>query len=186
MRTGSEKPSVPASGDVPLAMIVAMARNRVIGKDNGMPWHLPAELQRFKRLTMGKPMVMGRKTHESIGRVLPGRANIVISASATGDNTENLFWAPGIESALALAQQQAKQSGADEIMVIGGAQIYQALLPEVSALYITEIELEPEGDAFFPEIDKRKWSLVEESPGESARDGAPAWRTLHYKRRSNN
>lgn len=185
MNTRSENSSASRPAGVPLAMIVAMARNRVIGKDNAMPWHLPAELQRFKQLTMGKPIVMGRKTHESIGRVLPGRANIVVSASAAGVDAEHLFWARDIASALAIAQQQAAQSGAAEIMVIGGAQIYQSLLPEVDALYITEIELEPDGDAYFPDIDAEQWCLIEESPGAQAQDGAPAWRTLHYKRRSN-
>lgn len=174
-----------ATERVPLALIVAMARNRVIGKDNAMPWHLPAELKRFKQLTMAKPILMGRKTHESIGRVLPGRPNIVVSAREPVAELDGLYWVNNLDDALSTAEREAKRLEAEEIMVIGGAQIYSALLPQITTLYITEIDLEPEGDAFFPAIDGDQWVLEEESPGQQAADGAPAWRTLRYKRRSN-
>lgn len=185
MNTESDDRSSPLGEPIPLALIVAMARNRVIGRGNAMPWHLPAELKRFKQLTLGKPILMGRKTHESIGRVLPGRPNIVVSRRG-GDDADDLQWCGDIKQALQVADREARLCGADEIMVIGGAQIYEALLPQVETLYITEIELEPEGDAFFPPIDAEQWRLIEQSPGQEAMEGVPAWRTLRYKRRSNN
>jgi dihydrofolate reductase len=127
-----------------IAMIAAMANNRVIGKDNQMPWHLPADLKHFKKVTLGKPVIMGRKTYQSIGRALPGRRNIVISRQS-GALTTDADWVQSIEQALALVQDEA------EVMVIGGAEIYRQVLPLADTLYITDIELTVEGDAFFPD-----------------------------------
>ena len=127
-----------------IAMIAAMANNRVIGKDNQMPWHLPADLKHFKKVTLGKPVIMGRKTYQSIGKALPGRRNIVISRQGVA-LSEDADWVQSIEQALALVQDEA------EVMIIGGAEIYRQVLPMADRLYITDIDLTVEGDAFFPD-----------------------------------
>ena len=127
-----------------IAMIAAMANNRVIGKDNQMPWHLPADLKHFKKVTLGKPVIMGRKTYQSIGKALPGRRNIVISRQS-GALSDDADWVQSIEQALALVQHEA------EVMIIGGAEIYRQVLPLADTLYITDIDLTVEGDAFFPD-----------------------------------
>ncbi len=127
-----------------IAMIAAMANNRVIGKDNQMPWHLPADLKHFKKVTLGKPVIMGRKTYQSIGKALPGRRNIVISRQGVALSAD-ADWVQSIEQALALVQDEA------EVMIIGGAEIYRQVLPMADRLYITDIDLTVEGDAFFPD-----------------------------------
>ncbi|MCL1125188.1 type 3 dihydrofolate reductase [Shewanella surugensis] len=133
-----------------IAMIAAMANNRVIGKDNQMPWHLPEDLRHFKAMTMDKPIVMGRKTFESIGRPLPGRHNIVITRqehfSASG-----ITIVDSIDSAIMAAGQS------DELVIIGGGQLYSAMLPKAERLYLTEIKLDVEGDTFFPHWDDGSW-----------------------------
>ncbi|WP_440889647.1 type 3 dihydrofolate reductase [Vibrio sp. WZ-1] len=127
-----------------ISMIAAMADNRIIGKDNQMPWHLPADFAWFKRCTMGKPVVMGRKTYESIGRPLPGRLNIVISRDASL-SIEGVTTVTSIEQALDVA------GDIEEVMIIGGGAIYSACLPMANKLYITHIEAEIEGDTQFPD-----------------------------------
>ena len=130
-----------------ISMIAAMADNRIIGKDNQMPWHLPADFAWFKRCTMGKPVVMGRKTYESIGRPLPGRLNIVISRDASL-SIEGVTTVTSIEQALEVAGE------VEEVMIIGGGAIYAACLPMANKLYITHIEAEIEGDTQFPDWGK--------------------------------
>ncbi|MFC3284812.1 dihydrofolate reductase [Litchfieldella rifensis] len=165
---------------VPVAMIAALARNRVIGVDNKLPWYLPEDLKFFKAMTQGKPLVMGRKTFASIGRPLPGRLNIVVTRDPH-------FEPPGVRvchdlaSALDLADQQAIIDGAEEIMVMGGAQIYAQALPWASRLYLTEVDLEVEGDARFPELDMAQWQEVQRVAGE-AREGQPAYAFVEYRR----
>ena len=127
-----------------ISMIAAMADNRIIGKDNQMPWHLPADFAWFKRCTMGKPVVMGRKTYESIGRPLPGRLNIVISRDASLF-IEGVTTVTSIEQALEIAGE------VEEVMIIGGGAIYAACLPVANKLYITHIEAKIEGDTQFPD-----------------------------------
>ncbi|CAH1593669.1 type 3 dihydrofolate reductase [Vibrio rotiferianus] len=127
-----------------ISMIAAMADNRIIGKDNQMPWHLPADFAWFKRCTMGKPVVMGRKTYESIGRPLPGRFNIVISRDASL-TIEGVTTVTSIENALDVVGE------ADEVMIIGGGAIYAACLPMANKLYVTHIEAEIDGDTQFPD-----------------------------------
>ncbi|MGR5157221.1 type 3 dihydrofolate reductase [Vibrio owensii] len=127
-----------------ISMIAAMADNRIIGKDNQMPWHLPADFAWFKRCTMGKPVVMGRKTYESIGRPLPGRLNIVISRDASL-SIEGVTTVTSIEQALEIA------GTVDEVMIIGGGAIYAACLPMANKLYVTHIEAEIDGDTQFPD-----------------------------------
>ena len=137
-------------------MVVAMDTSGVIGRDNGLPWHLPADLQHFKRTTMGKPILMGRKTYESIGRPLPGRTNIVITRD-TGYRAEGCVVVNSIEAALAVAGNQ------DEIMVIGGAEFYRQVLPRTDTIYLTRIHDSFDGDTCFPELNAADWREVERS-----------------------
>lgn len=141
-----------------ISLIAAMAHNRVIGKNGDMPWHLPGELQYFKSLTMGKPIVMGRKTFESIGRPLPGRHNIVVSRSAENLPAE-VTVVPSPEAAIQAAQLRAEEDGRqlEELMVIGGGQIYAAFLPIATRLYLTHIDLNVDGDTWFPEYHPEHW-----------------------------
>ena len=139
-----------------LALIVAAAENGVIGRDNQLPWHLPEDLGYFKRVTMGKPIVMGRKTYESIGRPLPGRTNIVITRNPDWQ-AEGVRALPDMEAALALAEEIALIDGAEELMVIGGAEIYAAALPLADRIYLTRVHADVDGDAWLPEIDWSQW-----------------------------
>lgn len=140
----------------PMALIAAVAQNGAIGRAGGLPWHISGDLKFFKAKTLGKPVIMGRKTYDSIGRPLPGRPNIVITRNPK-------FAAEGVEvvrdldGATALAQRLAQDTGAEEIMVIGGAEIYAQAMPSADRLYITEVAASPEGDAFFPEIAASAW-----------------------------
>jgi dihydrofolate reductase len=140
-----------------ISLVVAMAANRVIGRDNGLPWHLPADLQHFKRITMGKPILMGRRTWESIGRPLPGRTSIVITRDA-GYSAPGCVVVHTIEAAL-----QAAADCGDEAMVIGGAEFYRQVLPRANTLYLTRIHADFEGDTLFPELDESEWREVERS-----------------------
>ena len=142
-----------------LSAIVAMANNRAIGKDNQLLWHLPEDLKYFKRITMGKPIIMGRKTFESIGRPLPGRLNIVVTRQSTWSH-KNVKVANTIDAAIRLASSQAFIDGIDEVIFIGGAELYKAVLPNVDKLYLTRVNTEIEGDAFFPEIDDQQWQEI--------------------------
>jgi dihydrofolate reductase len=137
-----------------ITLIVAVADNGVIGRDNTLPWHLPEDLKRFKRLTMGKPIVMGRKTFESIGKPLPGRQNIVVTRDANY-RREGVTVVNDAESALRAA------GAVPEIMVIGGAELFRALLPRAWRIHLTRVHGEIEGDVMWPALDDREWSVVE-------------------------
>ncbi|MEH8121230.1 type 3 dihydrofolate reductase [Aeromonas veronii] len=139
-----------------ISMIAAMAHDRVIGKDNQMPWHLPADLAHFKRVTLGKPVLMGRKTFESIGRPLPGRRNLVISRNPDYQ-AEGIEVVGSVESALALLAG----SSVEELMVIGGGHLYAEMLPSADCLYLTRIDLAVEGDTRFPAFDDGQWQRVD-------------------------
>ena len=139
-----------------LSIIVAAAENGVIGRNNALPWHLSEDLQYFKRVTMGKPIVMGRKTFESIGRPLPGRTNIVISRNPEFSH-EGVRVAASLASALEIAEDVALIDGTDEVMVIGGAQIYAEAFARAQRLYLTQVHAEVEGDAYLPPIDWSRW-----------------------------
>jgi dihydrofolate reductase len=141
---------------ITLSIIVAMANNNAIGKDNQLLWHLPEDLQYFKRTTMGKPIVMGRKTFESIGRPLPGRLNVVITRQQDWQH-DGVKVVHTIDDALRLAEAQSMIDGIDEVMVIGGAEIYKTALLKADKLYVTRVDADIEGDAFFPEIDQTVW-----------------------------
>lgn len=125
-------------------MIAAMAENRIIGLDNKMPWHLPADLQFFKRMTLGKPVIMGRKTYQSIGRPLPDRSNIVLTRDETLQ-IEGVSCVQTVQQALDIVQ------GVEEVMVIGGATLYEQFLPQAKRLYLTFIDLKTAGDTQFPD-----------------------------------
>lgn len=138
-----------------IALIAAMAKQRVIGLDNRMPWHLPADLAHFKQVTLGKPVIMGRKTYDSIGRLLPGRRNIIISRQAAPAGL-SADWVSSVEAALALV------ADVPEVMIIGGAELYRQLLPKAHRLYLTLIDLTVEGDTFFPDYAHvAEWQMMQ-------------------------
>lgn len=145
-----------------LSMIVATADNNIIGKDNTMPWHLPADLAYFKKVTLGKPIIMGRKTYESIGRPLPGRRNIVISRDENyipqGKGAEGVDVVTSVEQALALVD--AASAAVAEVMVIGGGAIYQHCLANADRLYVTHIKAAIDGDTKFPNYDDGSWQKI--------------------------
>jgi dihydrofolate reductase len=161
-----------------LSMIVGTANNNIIGKDNDMPWHLPADLAYFKKVTLGKPIIMGRKTYESIGRALPGRRNIVISRdgsySPQGKGSEGVDVVTSVEQALALVDGSNGEQAVDEIMVIGGGAIYKHCLPAADRLYITHIKADIDGDTQFPSYDDGRWKKVKSELRESDEKNAYA------------
>ena len=142
-----------------VSLIVAMSENRVIGRENQMPWHLPDELKYFKQVTMGKPLVMGRNTFESIGKPLPGRPNIVVTRNPDYD-ADGVSVVSCIEDALELAEQLTERDANAEVMIIGGAQVFAMTLPLADRLYLTEVHATINGDVFFPEFPRDQWRLV--------------------------
>jgi dihydrofolate reductase len=151
-----------------ISLIAAVARNGVIGKDGRVPWHLPDELEHFKATTMGHPLVMGRRTFESIGRTLPGRRTIVVTRDPRWHH-------PGVESAHSFAEALSLAGPADEVFVAGGAEVYAEALPFAHRLVLTEVDAEPEGDTWFPAWDRATW--VEES-----REEHEGWTRVLYER----
>lgn len=141
---------------IQISVIVARTLNKVIGKDNAMPWHLPVDLARFRTNTVGKPVIMGRKTYESIGRLLPKRPNIILSR--TGFSVEGAYSTTSLEQAVTLAKSFAN---IDEIMILGGGELFKQAMPLANKLYLTEIQAEIDGDTFF-EFDETQWKIVEE------------------------
>jgi dihydrofolate reductase len=140
-----------ASGPEPeVSVLVAATENGVIGRENGMPWHLPDDLRHFKALTLGKPVLMGRRTFDSIGRPLPGRTNLVLTRAA-GWSVPGVTVVPDLESALRVA------AGAPELVVAGGAQVYALALPRATRIYLTRIHAVIDGDTRFPDIDPKAW-----------------------------
>jgi len=137
-----------------ISIIVAVSTNNVIGVEGGLPWKLSEDLRRFKRLTMGKPIVMGRRTWESIGRPLPGRQNIVLTRRSGFD-------APGCDVVASPAEALDAAGDADEIMIIGGSQVYALFLSKASRLYMTRVHADIDGDAEFPELDEEEWQMVD-------------------------
>ncbi len=162
---------------IPVSLIAAHADNRVIGDGNKMLWHIPEDFKYFKATTMGKPIIMGRKTFDSIGRPLPGRPNIVI--------TRNTCWkAEGVTTALSLdeALKMAETYGASEAMVIGGAQIYAQALPIATTLYLTHIHNVYTGDAVFPELDSTQWREITRNRGQDCTTAGVEYDFVVYKR----
>ena len=142
-----------------LSLIVAVAENGVIGRDGGLPWRLSSDLKTFRRLTMGKPLIMGRRTYQSIGKPLDGRDNIVVTRDAHFD-VAGVSSCDTVSEAVTLARVLASTRGADEIMVIGGAAIYEATLPIADRIYFTEVHAKPDGDRHFARPDPAVWHEV--------------------------
>ncbi|MDU9389606.1 dihydrofolate reductase [Pseudomonas sp. zfem002] len=167
----------------PLSLIAALAENRVIGIDNRMPWHLPGDFKYFKATTLGKPIIMGRKTWDSLGRPLPGRLNLVVSRQV-GLQLQGAEVFASLEDAIVRAEQWAAQQGVDELMLIGGAQLYGQALDSGLAdrLYLTRVEISPEGDAWFPEVDEAIWKKVSSEPG-PVEEGKPGYRFEVWEKR---
>jgi dihydrofolate reductase len=159
-----------------ISIIVAASTNNVIGIKGDLPWKLSDDLKRFKRLTMGKPIVMGRLTWESIGRPLPGRQNIVLTRQAD-------FVAEGCDVVTSLAEALAVTSGAEEIMIIGGSEIYELFLPKATRLHVTRVCAEIDGDAVFPDIDDRVWQLVDSEAHEADEANQFAYEFRTYERK---
>ncbi len=148
-----------------ISLIVAAATNNVIGRDGALPWHLSEDLKRFKHLTTGKPLIMGRLTHESIGKPLPDRRNIVVSRRA-GLEIAGCEVVASPDDALKLV------ADVDEVMIIGGRQIYEHMLPKADRIYMTRVNASPDGDTFFPEINDEEWQVVDQEDF-SADDSRP-------------
>ena len=153
-----------------VSLVVAMAENRVVGRAGGMPWHISADLKRFKALTMGKPVIMGRKTFQSIGGPLPGRTNIVITRDASY-GADGVLLAGGLDAALKIAGGE----GAAEAMVIGGGEIYRMAMPLARRLYLTEVHIRVSGDTLFPVLDAGAWKEVGREDHDAEGLGVPAY-----------
>ena len=158
-----------------IAIVAAMDLNRLIGDGDRLPWRLPADMRRFRALTMGKPIIMGRRTHESIGRALPGRRNIVLSR-----NPE--YRAPGCEVVASLEQALGTCEDADEPMVIGGVQLYAAALPRANRMYLTLLHGSFTGDTWFPEYDHRQWRELSREDHEADADTPCAFSFVDLER----
>jgi dihydrofolate reductase len=148
----------PVRGPV-IALVVAMGENRAIGRGGGLPWHVRSDMRYFRKITMGKPIIMGRRTFKSLPRVLDGRLNIVLTR-------DRLFVAPdavmaySLEEGLEAARRSAGRTGAEEIIVIGGEDVFKEVLPQTSRIYLTEVHAAPDADTWFPELDKSEWREV--------------------------
>ncbi len=174
-----------------VTLVAAVARNGVIGANGGMPWHLPGELARFKAITIGHVLVMGRRTYESIGRPLPGRTTVVVTRNSgwtpAGGRPDGVHIAANMESALRLAREIDEQ-----VYVVGGAQVYAESLPHSDELLITEVDAEPDGDTFFPEVDWSEWLEVSREAHQSQAQQSrreqgglrQSWALVRYSRRS--
>ena len=165
--------------DLPVELVYAVALNGVIGRDNTMPWHLPSDLRHFKRVTMGNPVVMGRRTFQSIGRPLPGRSNIVVTRDRDYE-AEGVMVARSPDAAMAIAGQV---EGARAISVIGGSQSYRALMGRADRLIVTHVDAEPDGDTTMPPIDPDEWAEVSRIAGEPHPDDDAAVTFATYERR---
>lgn len=170
--------SAPVRPD--LVLIVARADNGVIGRDGAMPWHLSADLKRFKRLTVGKPVIMGRKTFESIGRPLPGRHNIVLTRDATW-RAEGVTVVANLAEAIAAAGLNPK-ARAETIFVIGGADVYAQAMPSATRIELTEVHAAPDGDTVFPPIDMSRWRETARA-AHAAEGDTPAYDFVTLERR---
>lgn len=164
-----------------LSLIWAMAENRVIGRDNSLPWRLPGDMRHFMRVTMGKPVLMGRKTFESMKAPLPGRTNIVVTRDQTWQR-DSVQVVHSLAEGLELAEQQALIDGQEELMVIGGADIYALALPEADRLYVTHVHDRPEGDVLFPEVDLSTWRCLSSERFEADDKHSSAYTVALYER----
>ena len=166
-----------------IVFVVAVARNGVIGREGDLPWRLPSDLKRFKALTMGKPVLMGRKTWDSIGKPLPGRPNIVVTRDAhfSAPGAEVL---PSLDAGLAAAEREAADLGVDEICVIGGGQIYAQIFDRADVLHVTHVEADVDGDTRFPPIDPSVFEKVVEEPIPQGEKDSHAMRFVTWRRKA--
>jgi len=167
-----------------LVAVVARSRNGVIGVDNGLPWRLSSDLKRYKARTWGKPMIMGRRTWESIGRPLPGRESVVVTRRP-GYEAPGAHVAASLPESIEIARRLAREMGADEIIVAGGEEIYRALLPQTDLVELTEVALDIPGDAHFPALSPEEWEeIAREAPPRGDKDDADfAYVTLRRRLR---
>jgi dihydrofolate reductase len=165
----------------PIAMILAVAQNGVIGKGDGLPWRIPAEMKYFMATTLGKPVIMGRKTFETLKSPLPRRTNIVITRDKTYTR-EGIIVAHTLDEALQQADVIAQRDGVDEIMVAGGAEIYRLAAPLVDTLYYTRVNVDAEGDAHFDDVDWSQWQCVKQEEFAAADDKTPGYTLMKYVR----
>lgn len=170
---------------IPLTVVAAVARNGALGKDNAIPWRAPSDLKRFREITWGRPLIMGRKTYLSIGKPLPGRETVVVTrdpAFLAGAIPDHLHVAGDFDQALALAAALARSMHAAEAILAGGAELYRLGLPRASYLRLTRVDCSPDADAFFPEIDWSQWRETwRERPPHDPRDDA-ALEYVDYQR----
>ena len=166
----------------PLVLVAAVARNGVIGANQGLPWRLSSDLKRYKALTWGKPMVMGRKTYLTIGRALPGRETIVVTRDP-GFAAPGVLVAHDLKAALELAAERARVMGADEVVVAGGGEIYAQTMALAERLLITEVALDATGETRFPPIDPGKWREVRREKGARGRRDDADFAFVEYERR---
>ncbi|MBB3963357.1 dihydrofolate reductase [Rhizobium metallidurans] len=168
--------------DIRKTIVVAAARNGIIGRDGDMPWRLSTDLKRFKALTTGKPVIMGRKTYDSIGKPLPGRPNVVISRSVTIDHPD-VSTVGSLDEAVALAERLAVERGEDEICIVGGGQIYDQAMAIADRLCVTHVETDVDGDTAFPAIDPAIWRVDESIGVPEGEKDSYATRYVVYDRR---
>lgn len=159
-----------------ISLVVAASTNNVIGSDGGLPWHLPDDLRHFKRLTTGNPIVMGRRTFESIGRPLPNRRNIVMTRDPD-------YVAPGCDVVSSVREALDLLKDTDEVMIIGGGQVYRDFLPRADRIYLTRVQADVEGDTYFPDIDEAGWRLVSSEPHAADEKHAYAFDVMVFERR---
>ncbi|HSM29272.1 MAG TPA: type 3 dihydrofolate reductase [Woeseiaceae bacterium] len=158
-----------------ISLVVAASKNNVIGRDRGLPWHLPDDLRHFKRLTVGKPVIMGRRTFESIGRPLPDRRNIVMTRDAN-------YAADGCDVVTSVEEALDAAQGAGEVMVIGGGQVYRDFLPHADRVYLTRVQADVEGDTYFRDIDRIRWRLVSSEHHDADEKHAYAFDLMEFER----
>ena len=165
-----------------LALVAALARNGVIGRDNRLLWRLRSDLRRFRSLTIGKPVIMGRKTYDSIGKPLPERVIIVVTRDRAF-SPDGVTVAHSLDDAIAEGRRVARERGQSEVMIAGGGDIYGQTIGEASALYLTEVDLEPEGDAFFPPVDLSLFREVKRITHSASLDDEAGFAFVDYVRR---
>jgi dihydrofolate reductase len=165
-----------------IVLVAAIGENGVIGREGALPWRLKSDMQHFKKLTIGKPVIMGRKTFESIGKALKDRTNIVITRDAKF-TAPGIVTAPDFEAALALARADAKRRATDEIMVIGGSAVFAEAMPLAERLEITHVHVAPKGDVYFPPIDEKQWREVKREERDAGPNDDASFAITTYLRR---
>ena len=178
--TGTDKQD-RGDGQIRIVLLVAVAENGVIGRDNKLPWRLKSDLQRFRAISIGKPVLMGRKTYESIGKPLKGRTNIVVSRQP-GYAAPGIMVAPSIATSLSAARGDALRRGNNTIVVIGGTEIFLQTMPVADCIELTLVHAHPDGDTLFPPIDPQTWSEVASEPHEPGPQDDAAFTYITYKR----